>query len=295
MTDWDHLISTNILRKPGEHCLVVGTTGSGKTQLLYFLVDAVLTKASNEHIVWFDSGKSSEILRLTDFGDCTFHLPRDTDMEILPSDPKVLERVSYRKYLHPKDLWSNLDAGKINVFCIEPFFRDPKEYSKAAKEIFLSLINAGRDHVLKRRGVIPLTIFIDELQWICPTDRTALCREHNEGAKWFQRNIETMRSLGIRIIASTQNWMKIRPGVRESFSWLFVKRGAQFFYDRRILQKYNTLWMKIKNNEFFLVMPDSKFSQECLITPFYGNGSELGDIEYRELQCIPQEPIPAPT
>lgn len=294
MTQWDDIIYHNIIKKPGEHCLIVGTTGTGKTQLLYYLLDAFTTLAPEETVSWFDTGKSAEVLRISEFGPITIHSEHELKVDIHPIDPTLIDRFKFKNHHTTYELWNNIDKGKINVFCIEPFYPDPKEYSIAARDVFRSLIESSRDYTLKRNGVIPLTIFIDELQWLVPTDRTALCREHNEGAKWFQRNIETMRSLGIRIIASTQNWMKIRPGVRESFSWLFLKRGAKFFYDRQHLQRFNKVWMGLKNNEFYLVSPDSKFSEEILKTPFYGKGEDLGEVEYHDLRRgkVSKEPIP---
>lgn len=284
MADWDGIIKNGIVKRPGEHCLVVGTTGTGKTQLLYYLM-AVFTQVSKkETIVWFDSGKSAEALKLTEFKECTIHHPIMTDIKIIPTDPKIMERIRFKEFNEPKDLWNGIEKDRINIFCIEPFHRDPKEYSIKVREVFKALIDQARDYKLKRAGVIPLTIFIDELQWLVPTDRTALNAQHNEGAKWFQRNIETLRSQGIRIIGATQNWMKIRAGARESFSWLFLKRGARFLYDRQVLQKYNKLWMRLNNGEFFLVMPDSQFSDESITTPFYGDGCDLGEIEYHEIK-----------
>ena len=53
--------------KPGEHVLINGYTGTGKTNLLAWIVKGFLslrTKTSSadwETLVWFDRGKSSEL------------------------------------------------------------------------------------------------------------------------------------------------------------------------------------------------------------------------------------------
>lgn len=283
MTNWDQLIATHILKKPGQHCLVVGTTGTGKTQLLYWLVESFTLVAPKETIVWFDSGKSAEILQLAKFKECTIHCHTRAEVAIATKDPALFQRFTLKKYNAVDALWRGIEKDRINIFCIEPFYRDPKEYSKICRDIFMGLINSARDKILRRNGVIPLSIFIDELQWIVPTEKTALSREQNEGAKWFQRNIETMRSQGIRIVGAVQNWQKIRMGTRESFSWLFLKRGARFYHDRQQLQKYNMKWMKLDDGQFVLVMPDSYYSEDFITTPFYGNAEDLGEVEYNEI------------
>src|SRR5512137_2424739 len=45
----------------GNHCFVIGTTGSGKTNKGYWLVDWL---KHSETQIWMDSGKSDEIIPL---------------------------------------------------------------------------------------------------------------------------------------------------------------------------------------------------------------------------------------
>ncbi|MCX6692273.1 MAG: hypothetical protein NTW33_09575 [Methanoregula sp.] len=49
------------LWRKGNHCFVFGTTGSGKTQKLYWLLNWL---KHGETQIWFSTGKSDEILPL---------------------------------------------------------------------------------------------------------------------------------------------------------------------------------------------------------------------------------------
>jgi energy-coupling factor transporter ATP-binding protein EcfA2 len=270
-----------MLKSTGEHILVIGTTGTGKTQLLYYLLHGLRQHSPKESIIWFDSGKSSEALVLTEFGPLTIHVPTGYQMTIEPKDPALMDRIQFKSFYHAAEVWDNIEPGRINVICIEPFFPDPKIYSIVLTEIFRELILRARGNQFHQKGLIPMAIFIDELQWVVPGERTALNRQHNEGAKWFQRNIEYLRSMGIRIVGATQGWMKLRPGARDSFSWLILKRGARFGSDRPHLAQRYGIWRALGDDACVLVRPDQYYSREKIITKFYGSGKKLGLTYYQ--------------
>jgi hypothetical protein len=270
----------HMIRSPGEHALIIGSTGTGKTQLLYFILERLRTWSPKDSIVWFDSGKSSEILVLTQFAPVTIHIPEGHEVRVIPKDPALLEKIQVKTFYHPAELWDNLTPGRINIFCIEPFFPDPKKFSLTLTEIFRDLILRARQYRFHHKGMIPMTIFIDEIQWVVPAERTALNQQHNTGAKWFQRNIEYLRSMGIRIVGATQGWSKLRPGARDSFGWLLLKRGARFSLDRPHLAKYNERWQGLRDDEFILVEPDSIYSNVKFVTKFYGTGKKVGRVYY---------------
>jgi len=284
----------DMMKNHGEHVLIVGTTGAGKTQTLYYVL-AGTTAVGKETSVWFDSAKASEILVLTQFGPLTIHVPAGHQVMIEPKDPALMEKIQFKSFYHAADLWDNVEPGRINVFCIEPFFPDPKIFSITLTEIFRELILRARGSMFNKKKIVPLGIFIDEIQWLVPGERTALNRQHNEGAKWFQRNIEYLRAMGIRVVGATQAWYKVRPGTRDSFTWVLLKRGARFGIDRPHLAKKNYEWRALGVDEFVLVRPDQYYMEKKISTPFYGDGRSLGKVFYHEDEGVlpPIIPIPA--
>ena len=210
------------------------------------------------------------------------------------ADLKEPGQFEFKHFAHSMELWDNLDPGRINVISIEPFFPDPKYYSKEITEAFRAFILKARAHVFEDAGLVPMTIFIDELQWLIPSERTALCREHNEGAKWMQRNLELLRSMQIRVIGATQGWGKLRPGARDSFGWLFLKRGARFgSYDRPKLAERNRLWQSLCDACYVIVRPDMVYADVMYKSQFYGNTRKKGMVRYHEDKGGVSHKVPA--
>ena len=289
MVDWMQVMAKHFYAIPGEHGLIAGATGTGKTQGLYYLLHGIQKYSPDETLVWFDCGKSAEILRLAEFGEVTIHLHLYHRIEIKTKNKILLERIRFKEFTKAEELWSGLDRGRINVISIEPFFQDPGEYARILADIFMSLIALARKYQLP----VPMAIFIDEAHLIAPSPGIVLNSVHDRAAVWFQRNVEMLRSLGVRIIATTQGWEKIRKGVRSSFGWVFVKRGCNFLSDRPRLAKFNSQWMLLHDDEWIIVPPDSNFSNP-IVVEFYGDGKSLGKVFYHEDEEMMPSVIPAP-
>lgn len=285
--EWDKLLIKNFYSVPGEHGIIIGATGSGKTQMLYYIMQGLRKYNPEEHFIWLDCGKSSEILKLMEFGELLIHHPSGTKVDFILKNSTNVTMPIFKEFHGARTIWNNLSKDKINVVCLEPFHPDPDDYSIEITDLFKYLILKARRYEFEDAGLIPMTIFIDELHWLVPAEKSALNREHNIGAKWFQRNIELLRSMKIRIVGSTQGWMKLRPGARESFSWLFVKRGARFSIDKPRLSKFNSTFQRLQDDEMIIVTPDTTYSNP-ITTEFYGRGGAMGRVRYQDA------PEPAP-
>lgn len=49
---------SHFVKRPGQHLLELGSTGTGKTNFLYWLIDMFREYAPREALVWFDIGKA---------------------------------------------------------------------------------------------------------------------------------------------------------------------------------------------------------------------------------------------
>src|SRR5271157_2162241 len=65
-----------------SHCLIVGNTGSGKTTMMFYLLDILNTAYPTLTYFWFDLPKSSESLTLSLFKPCQYIIPYGVDLKI---------------------------------------------------------------------------------------------------------------------------------------------------------------------------------------------------------------------
>lgn len=284
MVDWKRIFENMFIKKSGEHGLIGGPTGTGKTQVLYHIAAGISKLHKKETIVWFDIGKSGEPLRLADFRPITFFVPFEKELDIDYTSPemeqKYKDRMEVEHYQDGNyyDLIYRFKKNRINVIEIKPYIREPDEYAIRVSSFFKALINTALDRKLKH--VAPLAIFVDEMHWVAPGQGHALNDEHNDAGKWMQLNIDTLRSMQVRIVGATQNWTKIRRGVRQAFGWIFIKRGLAFTKtDEWRLSRYNGTFERIPTEKTIIALPERNYS-DLLAFPFYGDGREIGEINY---------------
>lgn len=288
--DWQKHIKSLFFQKSGEHALVGGTTGSGKTQTLFFMVKSLVEYHKKEIIIWFDVGKTSEVLRLADFRDIIFFVPAGCTIDIAfnPGFEQYLEKIDYREYSSFKEFLELIEKDKINILCIKPFEKSADEYAKKISEFFKVLIKEALSYHLEESGKTPMALIFDEMQWIAPGHGHALNEAHTDASKDVQLNIDTLRSQMIRFIGATQNWTKIRAGVRDACSWIFIKRGLTFTrQDEWRLSRYNLKWQMLPTEHTVVAFPNRNFS-DYIELPYFGEGGDIGKIYYRMKD---QEPI----
>lgn len=271
---WEKSIIKWFLEKPGEHLIEVGITGSGKTQGLYYLLNGILDHNKAETILWITCGKSSEELKLMQFMECNFLFPYRRGINI-KLDKETYPYEMYQFVTIP-EIFEHINRGRINILCLAPYFPDPEEYSIVITEFFKSLIVLARDGKI----ATPLAIFIDEFQMVAPARGTALNEMHNMGGRWMQRNIDQLRSMGIRIVAAAQSWKRVLQGVRTSFGCIMIRQGAEFPANEiKRLAMGNERWQAMEKHEMVFTFRN-RFYSEPVSLPSYGDGRQVGKIRY---------------
>jgi hypothetical protein len=273
--DWVDAIVNRFLKKPGEHLLEIGITGSGKTEGLYYLIDGLIEHSPKETILWITCGKSAEELKLLQFMPCNFLFPMKRGIKI----ELYHETYPYTSYEFTSipDIFRHINTGVINVLCLSPYFPDPEEYSPVVTEFFRTLIILARDGLVPT----PLAIFIDEFQMVAPAQGQALSEQHAMCGRWMQRNIDQLRSIGIRIVAAAQGWKRIRQGVRTSFSAIMIRQGAEFNNDIPRLMNQNDKWQGLGREEMSFAFRNRYYS-DVIALPGYGDGKDVGEIQYTD-------------
>lgn len=269
---WIGKFEREFLKKPGEHLMEIGITGSGKTQGLYWILDGLLKNSKNETIVWFDSGKSSEILTLAKLGALNIILPAQTEIRIECSDADIIQK----EFINPTEIWTGLlEKDRINIVCLAPYILSPSVYTKVFTKLFTSLIRMAHDYAIP----VPMALFIDEFHRIAPSKGNAIDWNQMVMGAAIQHNIETLRSLHVRLICSTHGWMKIRAGVRNSFNWIMPRRGAHFSGDQPKLNRFNPLFEKLDTDQGIITFPTKIFT-DLIHFPYYEIGEDIGSVRY---------------
>jgi len=276
MSKWQRRLQADFIRGPIAHMAVVGTTGTGKTTIFRWLIDGFWEQKNHPTIVYFDIGKSSEILvlgaGLSSPAPLNIILPRTMDLEIEPAEGVTLDiRKSFISA--PGEVWDALIRSRINIVCIEPFIRRPQEFTPVITAIFRELI----DRAHEMRLPVPMRLFYDEINAIVPGKGLAINTRHSQCGAEIQFCVERIRSMGIGLVGSTQGWTSCRKGIRQHFDWQISLRGAVF--ERGRLSRFNSVFEKLIAGQAIIVYPDKIFSDRMEI-PFYGDGPEYGICRY---------------
>lgn len=287
------------LDSPGSHADVVGRTGSGKTNTLFWIVDGLISY--NENILWIDTGKPAEILPLAFFKPLNVLIPKECKMLISEpspdfinslqySDPaayekaltytpeireKMRKRIMIRNFNSISDIWDMLEPGKINVVSYQRFIIEPSLFTRVVARLFKDLISRAYNYLLP----VPFAVVHDEFQQVAPSTGNELTQYHYKAGAIVQYNIELLRSLRVRFVAGQQNWLKVRPGVRDEFNWYIAKGGADFDYSQQIMRQYNLAHSRLAKNEAIIWKPDKTYNGKTII-PWYADGRWLGEVRY---------------
>jgi hypothetical protein len=297
-SNWLEKIADLYFKKPGQHSIIGGPTGTGKTQTIYFNLDGIIHHSPRETISYFDVAKSGEILRLADLRPLKIFIPagRSLDLKFKKGKEDYASRITFEYFKTDTDnpyefVFENMEREKINVVCLKPFLREADKYATEISKYSETLMNMAID--LRLNHIKPSTHTFDEFHWVAPGQGHALNEEHNKAGVTMQMNIDTLRSMKHRILAATQSWTKIRRGVRTSFMFIWIKRGLMFTKtDEPRLARYNEKWESLGPNQTVVVFPRRNFS-DYISLPFYGDGDDIGEIYYRQspsFAAIPSVP-----
>ncbi|WOF16827.1 hypothetical protein F1737_09055 [Methanoplanus sp. FWC-SCC4] len=269
-------------KRPGQHGLEIGTTGTGKTQGLVYLLDGLVKWSPKSCLVWVDTGKTSEMLLLSKFRPLNLLIPEGCDIIVKPAEGADID-IKKTYITSYADVWHHLDPDRINVISFYRFVRDHSVNAKVVSKIFRELINMAYDYHLPT----PLDIFIDEFQFIAPAKHIAQSYDHYLAGMDVVSSLYTMRSLKVRFVAATQSLKVINPAARDSFPWYFIRRGSIFMEGK--LARFNELWAQIPTNKAFIGLPSRDFGDDRIAMPFYGDGEELGYVYYKGILKIKKE------
>lgn len=216
----------------GNHCFVIGTTGSGKTNKGYWLVNWL---KHTETQIWLDSGKSDEIIPL---------LCQDMPVQIICpkyTDVIIEERINgkwERIKDHPKvthvpdagDTWWAVRKKTINILCFRNAFWTVSARANWMVEFFHTLATWTRLRMMP--AIYPCSIHIDESQWVLAGTRISRDTDRVKSAEVITENALEIRSSGGRLVMYAQDFLNIPPAIRENLVCAVLCRGADVSSDQ---------------------------------------------------------------
>jgi len=242
---------SKFLMVKGTHCLIVGNTGSGKTQKGYWMVSYL---CELETIVWIDAGKNNEILPLFYLGKPVRVIcPVGTTLEF-PGLPDEL-KPDVIKITFSRDVWDAVKKGHINIFAFRNTIADEAKKARWMSEIFTHL--SIRTRLNDMPSIFPMSIFIDEAQWIVTSHRIKSNESRTKAAEVITENALEIRGSEGRLILLTQSFRNITVASRENMPAVLIGRRAEITSsDSKVLAERSVYCGRYKSHQGLFVFPD---------------------------------------
>jgi len=226
----------------GKHLFIFGTTGSGKTNKGYSIVDWL------KHLevqIWFDSGKQNEILPLLCMDRKVRILtPTGTDIIIEEFKAGKWERIQDHPEVIqvsvPSDALSSISPGSwgyqngqkhhnrvrdtITIISFRNAFTKKELAVEWVSQFFEEL--AYRVRLGTMPDIFPASLHIDESQWAMAGKRVSGEGLRTKASENITENAFELRSAGVREILYAQGYTNIPPAARENMLFAVICHGG---------------------------------------------------------------------
>lgn len=276
---WQNYFIEEFIKRPGQHLLELGRTGTGKTQFLYYVFDLLRNYAPDESILWFDIGKGAEILTICHFFGPVNIITLDGCEVDIQTEQEY--DISYSSVRYPKDVWQAVKKG-VNIAIFDPFILDPIVLASHISEMFINLIYLAHNHQILR----PMTMFYDEFHNVAPAKGYGFAgngKEANlqiQATNYIRVNIQKLRTEGFRFVCTSHGWNQLNLGVRSNFEWIVPRRGSFFGREEGKLSAFNPRWAAMETEQAYICLPNRNYGGPFIL-PLYDEGWTLGKVNYR--------------
>jgi hypothetical protein len=274
LRNWDPKIGIDFFNQPGRHLGIFGHSGVGKTQSAFWVVAEMINRGE-ETLVWFDTGKSSDLLRLLDFEDIVALIPSGCDITVKYYQDEYKGHITKKYFASPEHAFNLIEKGKINILMLRPFLQNSEQSTIETTEFFSILIDKAARYELP----VPMSFILDEIQYLAPSEGHEFSKKQKSVTVILAHNIDQLRSWGIRIIGVGQDWGRVHRAVRSQFKCLLLRQGVFFYSDAPRLAAFNKTWEMLGQDQMIFVFSDRYFS-DPMYAPFYGDGDDIGQIRY---------------
>ena len=220
----------NFVNIHGEHCYVVGPTGSGKTNKGISLVNWLRL---TETVIWISSGKDSETLPLLFMGmPVRIITPKYHDVQIRLGKEKYEPHPEVIQVSDPGDAWWAVKKGYINIFEFRNAFWDRAILMQWMTELFTTLATWTRLRMMPH--IDPAVIFIDESKWVIAGTRITNDGVRVRASEVITENAMDIRAYRFRLVIFAQDFTDVPPAIRENMPCVVLCSGAEIDATRKL-------------------------------------------------------------
>jgi energy-coupling factor transporter ATP-binding protein EcfA2 len=231
------------LFKKGHHLFIIGTSGSGKTNRAYFILEWIAT--TKEVPIWIDSAKNGEMLPLLEMGKpVNIICPKGCDVVL--SEWSKEEKKYVRMKNHPTvttvpdpgSAWWAVKKGHINIFC----FRVAFSSDDRARDWMGGLFTTMSEWIRKNRmpHILPFALFGDESHWFLAGEKITTDSKRKALTELITELSLEDRAHGARLVLMAQSYKSLPPASRENMIHNLVCRGCKVSPDENnSLSPYN--------------------------------------------------------
>lgn len=214
----------------GEHCYVVGPTGSGKTNKGMNLVNWL---RHTETIIWISSGKDNETIPLLFMGTpVRIITPKYHDVEIRKGKTRYEPHPEVVQVPDAGSAWWAVKKGCINIFEFRNAFWEKDNAIAWMIELFSTLASWTRLRMMPH--ISPAAIFMDESKWIVAGTRVTSDGARVKASEIITENAMDIRAYGFRLIIFAQGFIDIPPAMRDNMPCFFLCNGAEIEVSRKL-------------------------------------------------------------
>ena len=233
----------------GNHCFLIGTTGSGKTKKGIHLLNYLkLTETQ----VWISTGKYDEqngyheIMPLFCLGmKIRIVIPKGAEFKIEEHGPDGWGPIRYNppeiiEVSKPESAWSAVKIsrdhnGTNKIYDTITIFEFRNTIIKSQQpewmtRLFESLSDGAREGTLP--AILPASIHCDETKWFIAGTRITTDQGRTKSAEAVTENATEIRSAGGRLIFYEQAYTNITPASRENMQCTVINRGTNITNDQ---------------------------------------------------------------
>jgi len=234
----------------GKHLFIFGTTGGGKTQKGYAMVDWL---KQLETQIWFDTGKTNEILPLLCLGlKVRIIVPTRTDIKIQINNEDIIDHPEVVRVNSPNEALDSIATGSrdhnhhhkrdtITIISFRNSFSRKEVAVQWVAEFFEQL--AERCRLSTMPNIFPASLHVDESQWAMAGKRISVEGERSRASEVITENALELRSAGVRLVLYAQSYMNIPPAARENMLFNILCKGASVTSDENgNLSKWCKSW-----------------------------------------------------
>ena len=238
---WGRRFYWEFLTAYGKHLFIFGTTGSGKSNKGYWLVDWL---KHLETQIWFDSGKQGEILPLLCM-DRKIRVIVPTGCDLIIEErvngkwQKIQNHPEVVRVSSPSDAisaivegsWSNsrnwLISDTITIISFRNSFSRKELAIEWVAGFFENLAERARNpHKGGLPKITPASIHIDESQWAIAGRKVSGEGERTKASEVIAENTMEMRSARFRLVLYSQSYKGIPPSARENMLFNMMCHGV---------------------------------------------------------------------